>query len=274
MSSTLSQLAATVTPAVITIDIPPTFDIGPITLAWHGLTIALGILIGGLLAGRLARSRGLPVEPLNVIILLVIASALVGGRVYYLAETGRLLEPSRWLAMNGFTFYGGFIMAAVTIAIYLRRSGHGGAYLDVCAVALPLGIAIGRIGDVINGEHYGAQSDFLLAVRNAHPDALTPNPELAYHNGGLYEVILGLAIFAIVWPLRDRLRRRATATTWLVLALFAAGRFIEFFLRNDSQHVAAGLNSAQWTSIFLLAVAAVGAWWTLLRHPHPPRRGR
>lgn len=259
--------AATVTPAVITIDIPPTFELGPVTLAWHGLTIALGVLTGAVLAGRLAQSRRLPTEPLNVIVLLVIVSAFVGGRVFHLAETGRLLEPSRWLATNGFTFYGGFIMAVVTIAIYLRRSGHGAAYLDICAVALPLGIAIGRIGDVINGEHHGARSDFFLAVRNAHPDALTPNPELAYHNGGLYEVILGLAIFAIVWPLRNRLLRRPTAPTWLVLALFAAGRFVEFFLRDDSRHVAAGLNSAQWTSVLLVGVAAAGAWWTLVQRP-------
>ncbi len=149
MRGMLSELAAVATPAVITIDIAPSFEVGPLTLAWHGLTIALGVLIGGLLAGRLARSRGLAVEPLHVIGLLVVVSALVGGRVYYLAETGRLLEPSQWFATTGFTFYGGFIMAAVTIAIYLRRSGHGGAHLDVCVAVLPLGVAIGRIGDVI-----------------------------------------------------------------------------------------------------------------------------
>lgn len=267
--SLLSQLAAALGPAVITVDIPPSFDIGPVTLAWHGLTIAIGVLVGGLLAARLARSRGMPSEPLEVIGLLVIVSALVGGRVFYLAETGQLLDPGAWLSTTGFTFYGGFIMAVVTIAIYLRRSGHSGAYLDVSAVALPLGVAIGRIGDVINGEHYGAQSDFLLAVRNAHPDALTPNPDVAFHNGGLYEVILALTIFAIVWPLRHRLRR-PTALTWLVLALFAGGRFIQFFLRDDSVPVAAGLSSAQWTSIVLLAVAAIGAWWTLVRHPQAP----
>jgi len=70
-----------------------------------------------------------------------------------------------------------------------------------------------------------------------------------------------------VWPLCDRLRH-PTALTWLVLALFAGGRFIELFLRDDSKHVAAGLNSAQWTSVLLLTVAAAGAWWTLVRHPH------
>lgn len=76
--------------------------------------------------------------------------------------------------------------------------------------------------------------------------------------------MLGLAILAIVWPLRDRLLR-PTALTWLVLGLFAAGRFVEFFMREDSEDIAAGLNSAQWTSLVLLAIAAIGAWWTLVR---------
>jgi len=115
-----------------------------------------------------------------------------------------LLRPADWFGTNGFTFYGGFGMAAVGIAIYVRRTGRSLTYLDVAAAALPLGVAVGRIGDVINGEHNGPQSDWLLAVRNTHPDALTPSHEIAYHSGGLYEVLLALTIFAIAWPLRRR----------------------------------------------------------------------
>jgi hypothetical protein len=44
-------------------------------------------------------------------------------------------------------------------------------------------------------------------VRNTHSDALTPSPDLAYHSGGLYEVLIGLIVFAIAWPLRKRLTR-------------------------------------------------------------------
>jgi prolipoprotein diacylglyceryltransferase len=68
-------------------------------------------------------------------------------------------------------------------------------------------VDIGRIGDVINGEHYGPASNYFLAVRNTHPDALTPTHNLAYHSGGLYEVLLGASVFAIAWPLRQRLSR-------------------------------------------------------------------
>lgn len=50
--------------AAITIGIDPTIELGPVTVAWHGLTIAVGIVIGGLVAAREARRRGLDTEPL------------------------------------------------------------------------------------------------------------------------------------------------------------------------------------------------------------------
>ncbi len=249
-------------PGVITIGIDPTIELGPITLAWHGMTIAIGIVVGGLIARREARRRGLEPHPLETMAVILIAGAIVGARVFYLAEHGLLLQPSEWLGTTGFTFYGGFIGAALGIGAYVVWRRLSADYLDAIAFAVPIGIAVGRIGDVINGEHYGPATDFFLGVRNTHPDALTPDPDVAYHSGGLYEVILGLAIFAIVWALRGRLRR-PTSMSWTVLGLLAAGRFLEFFVRSDSEPLALGLVTAQWTSIVLIAVAAAGAWATL-----------
>lgn len=257
------------TAATITIGIDPTIELGPLTLAWHGITIALGVVVGGIVAAHEARRRRLDPEPLYNVGLIVVVSALVGGRVYYLMEHGQLLEPGEWLSTQGFTFYGGFIAAALGIALYIRRRGLSIAYLDAIAVGLPLGLAVGRIGDVINGEHYGPPTDFFLGVRNIHPDADVPSPDVAYHSGGLYEVLIGALVFAVVWPLRKRLTRPALLM-WTVIGLLAAGRFIEFFLRSDSQTLALGLETAQWTSIVLLVVAVAGAWLTM-RH-RPPRR--
>ena len=257
--------------SVITIGIDPTIEIGPISLAWHGLTIAIGIVVGGVVAAFYARRRGLETERLYVIGLILVIGALVGGRAFYLLEHGRLDDLGGWFGTTGFTFYGGFIAAALGIVYYVRRERLSLFYLDAVAAGLPLGIAIGRIGDVINGEHYGPATDFLLGVRNTHPDALTPNPDLAYHSGGLYEVLIAAIVFAIAWPLRKRLKR-PLALMWLVIALFAVGRFFEFFLRSDSADLALGLEIAQWTSLLLLAVAAAGAWLTLGRQP--AARGR
>ena len=245
--------------AVITIGIDPTIEVGPFTLAWHGLAIAIGILVGGLTVASDARRRGLDTEPIYTFGAILVVGALVGGRVFFLVEHGRLGDPGAWFGTTGFTFYGGFIAAALGIALYLWRRRLSIAYLDAVAVGLPLGIAVGRVGDIINGEHYGPPTDFVLGVRNTHPDALTPDAAVAYHSGGLYEVLIASIVFAIVWPLRRRLP--PTAAVWLVMALLAIGRFAEFFFRSDSDTVALGLETAQWTSLALLAAATIGACW-------------
>lgn len=254
--------------AVITIGIPPEIHLGPLTLAWHGITIAVGILVGGLAASRWLRAREMDVEPLYNIAMLLTLGGIVGGRLFYVLERGGPL-----LGTEGFTLDGGFIAAGILLALYVRLARLDVRYLDGVALALPLGIAIGRLGDVINGEHYGAQSTSLLAVRNSHPDALTPNPAVAFENGGLYEVLLGLAVLAVLWPLRDRLPR-AGDLAWLVVALFAGGRFFVFFLRSDSPELALGLNNAQWTSVAILLFAVVGRTVAARRGERGPPRAR
>lgn len=260
--------------AVITISIDPEIQLGPLTLAWHGVTIALGILIGGVAASRWLRERGLDVEPMYTIGAFAALGGIVGARIFYLFEhdPAGLLVPDRLIGSRGFTFDGGVILAAALIAAYVHRTGLSGRYLDAGAAGLPLGVAIGRVGDVINGEHYGERSTFLLAVRNAHPDALTPDSRFAYQNGGLYEVLLAAAIFAVAWPLRHRFSRPGDLA-WLVLGLFAAGRFFEFFLRGDSPQLALGLNNAQWTSLALLIVVIAGRAFTKRRIDQRARQG-
>ncbi|MDQ6804902.1 MAG: prolipoprotein diacylglyceryl transferase [Actinomycetota bacterium] len=244
-------------PAVITIGVDPFIHLGGLSIAWHGLTVAIGGLLGGLLAARWIRQSELSTEPLYTIGVLVALGGLIGGRAFFLVEHGGPL-----IGTNGFTFDGGVILAAALIVLYVWRERLPLAYLDIVAAALPFGVAIGRVGDIINGEHYGPRSTFLLAVRNTNPHALTPDPHLAYQNGGLYEALLALIIFLIAWTLRRGISRPLDMT-WLVLALFNLGRFGEFFLRADSPKLALGLDNAQWTSLGLLLVIAVG--WPITR---------
>lgn len=48
---------------------------------------------------------------------------------------------------------------------------------------------------------------------------------------------------------------------WTVVGLLATGRFVEFYVRSDSETLALGLETAQWTSLLLMLVAAAGAWF-------------
>ena len=248
--------------ATISIGIDPMIEIGPVSLAWHGLFIAIGILTGGVVAGYYGQNRGLDTAPFYTIGIILVVGSLIGAKLFFLLEHGQLLEPSEWFNSQGFTFYGGFIAAALGIGIYVWRERLPVGYMDAVAFGLPLGIAIGRLGDVINGEHFGPATDFFLGVQNTHPDALVPSPDLAYHSGGLYEVMLGAIVFLIVLTFRSRLQR-PWAMSWTVLSLIAIGRFIEFFVRSDSDTLALGLEIAQWTSVLIVAICAVGAWLTL-----------
>lgn len=95
--------------AVITVGIDPEIHLGPLTLAWHGITIALGIVIGAVAAGRCLRERGLNTEPMYTFGMLAALGGIVGARIFYLFEhdPGALLAPGRLLGSHGFTLDGG-----------------------------------------------------------------------------------------------------------------------------------------------------------------------
>jgi phosphatidylglycerol:prolipoprotein diacylglycerol transferase len=242
--------------ATISIGVDPEVQLGPVTIAWHGATIAVGILMGLALARREARRRGIDPEPLSTIGVILVIAGLVGGRAFFLAQHGGLGDPEAWLGSRGFTFYGGFLLVAVGVFLYARWRRLNAAYVDLVALGFPLGYAVGRIGDIINGEHYGPATTFFLGVRNTHPEAEVPSNALAYHSGGLYEALIGLTVFAVAWLVRDRLRTGGMVC--LVVGLLATGRFFEFFIRSDSATAALGLETAQWVSLALMVAAALG----------------
>jgi len=247
--------------AVITLDADPELQVGPLTLAWHGIGIAAGIGVGWLIAGRYAKRRELDRERLLNVVLVMILSGMVGARAFYLLlnDPAALVRSGDWLGTRGFAFYGAMILGTLSVGIYLRRARLGLRYLDALAAGFPLGMAVGRIGDVINGEHHGPPSDAPWAIRYLHPDADVPSSAVAYHPGGLYEIVVALVIAPIVWWLSRRLSRPGMLL-WAVIGLYAAGRFLIFFYRSDSEPLALGLEEAQWTSIGLIAAAGTAAW--------------
>lgn len=143
--------------ASITIGIDPTIDVGPIELAWHGLTIALGLALGLWIARRRAPSDGVDPHDVTSPVVVLALAGVAGSKLLYLAEhdPGALLRPADWASSNGFSFYGAMIFAPVAVGILIRRRRLSPRILDTMAYAFPAGMAIGRFGDVINGEHFG-----------------------------------------------------------------------------------------------------------------------
>lgn len=246
--------------AAITIDMSPTLELGPLTIAWHGLMIAFGIGLASLLARRYADEHALDHDELWSTIGVAVFAGIVGSRVLYLLEHGQL-APGDWLGTRGFSIYGGVIGGALGALAYMRRAQLELRYLDAIAFAFPLGLAVGRIGDLISGEHYGDPTSVAWGVRYLNPDSEVPRVGVAYQSGALYEIVLGLLMLGIVLALWRRLDR-PLEMVFLVFVTYGAGRFVMFFFRTDSENAWLGLSVSQWISLGLLAVGAAGLAWT------------
>lgn len=245
------------TSASLRIGIDPTFEVGPLSLAWHGIFTAVGLAVGLTIASRLSRRRGLDPDVTAGLVLLAGAVGIVGARVLYLIEHGEIGQPGEWLGTNGFSFYGALFAVPPAVIAYLRVKRLSLEYLDVLAWAFPLASAVGRIGDLINGEHYGPPTDAPWGIRYTHPDAGTPDPTVAYHAGGLYEVVLGLLVAALMWALRSRLTARL-APLWAAIGLYSAGRVVMFGWRSDSPDALWTLDSGQLLSVALVVISLIG----------------
>lgn len=259
----------------MTIGVSPTFELGPISLAWHGVMSALGLLVGLGMASYLARRSQVDREPLFMATLAAAAGGLVGARLFYLAQAdpSALLTP--WSGgFEGFAFYGAILLGvpAAVVALRLTRQPIG-IYLDLIAAAFPFGMAVGRIGDLLNGEHYGSPTDLPWGVTYSSSQAHVPMTGVAYESGALYEIVFA-AVLAIIILVARRGLSRPGQVFWVVLGLYSLGRFLIFFIVQDVPVVALGLRQAQWTSLGLVLASAAGLIATVVRpslsRPSPP----
>jgi phosphatidylglycerol---prolipoprotein diacylglyceryl transferase len=139
-----------------------------------------------------------------------------------------------------------------------RRGFLGLQLLDVCAVPLALGYAIGRVGCQVSGDgDYGTGSDLPWAM--SYPDGTVPTTD-DVHPTPIYESLTVGLIALGLWHLRGRLAPGGVFAVYLV-AVGVERLLVEFIRRNDD--VALGLTLAQLVSVALIAAGA--AWIVQMR---------
>ena len=153
----------------------------------------------------------------------------------------------------------------------LERQGHGNATIyggkleraplpsvgrlaDLTVPALLLAMALGRVGDIINGEHLAKLTTLPWAF--VYTNSESPSNALhgfaGSHPAVVYEMLWDLAILGILWPLRNRFRPHGMLFA-LYLAMYSVGKFFVSFLRLDKEW-AIGLTEAHFVAIVVLAV--------------------
>ncbi len=245
----------------------PEVEILGISIKTFGVTFALGFLACGLVVARRLREMGRPVDWAYEITFSALIGGVVGARVYYLIEKAGSLHGSllgNIFSGSGLVWYGGAIGGAIGVIGWMRWRGVLELrMLDMCATALTLGYAIGRIGCQVSGDgDYGIRSTLPTSMGYPHGTVPTP-PGVTVLPTPIYETVTMCLLAWGLWQLRDRVR------PGVIFALYLLGSglerlLVEFIRRN--QEVVIGLTQPQLTSLVLIAAGAVWLWIVYRRH--------
>jgi phosphatidylglycerol:prolipoprotein diacylglycerol transferase len=246
----------------------PEIHLGPITLQTFGIMFALGFISAGVLVGKRLVELGKPVDWAYEAIFSALAGGFIGARVYYMVQNWDQVNDDlfgRIFSGQGLVWYGGAIGGAIAVVLWARyRDFLSLALLDLCAPALAIGYAVGRIGCQLSGDgDYGVPSDLPWAM--AYPDGTVPTTE-EVHPTPVYETLAMGLVAWVLWRLRHRMQNGTLFALYLVLA--GTERFlVEFIRRNDE--VIAGLTVPQLESLVMMIVGSV---WLALAARRPQRQ--
>ncbi len=280
---------------------------GEIRLPLHtyGLLVATAFLVGLWLARREARRRGQDPERISDLSFWILLAALAGSRIFFVFVNwedyfgaGRIVATPfgripRLLAFweGGLVFYGGFIGAAVTGFLYMRRHRmrffeHG----DTLIPSVAFGHFLGRLGCFAAGCCWGEVAGRPLPFLVRFPPgslayqtfAARPHPEhflaadrlttLPLFPVQLYESFGELAIFiALVVLIRPRKKFHGQVLASWLLLYSVLRTVVELFRGDVERGVYLGLGAGQWTSIAIFA-AGVAVWARARRAGPPPAR--
>lgn len=243
---------------------PVLLNLGPLVLGWHGIFAVLGVALAVYLVGRWAPGYGIPSEVVYSTAVWAIIGGILGAKLAHVIDDWRFYINNPLLALavwrGGIAIWGGVLGGFLGGYLYCRSNKIPWRRLaDITAPAMLLAQAVGRIGDIINGEHFAEPTSLPWGFIYTHPStqALYQNsgfsPFIPTHPAVLYELIWNLLAFVLVWwILRNRLRPEGMLFA-AYLALYAFGRFFVSFFREDRDWIG-DLNEAQVISLLVLLI--------------------
>lgn len=259
--------------------IHPQFDpiaihLGPLAIRWYGLMYLAGFLLFLILGRRRlqqAHMHSWTTRDLDDLLFFGVLGVILGGRLGYIL----FYKPFDYLSHpleifkiweGGMAFHGGLLGVCAGMAWYAYRQRR--AWLEVTdfiAPLVPTGLALGRLGNFINGELWGRASDLPWAVVFPQSGDWT-----ARHPSQLYQFALeGVLLFVLLWCYA-RKPRPLGAVSGAFLVGYGLLRFVAEFAREPDDFLGLlsfGLSMGQWLS---LPMIAIGLFLMLRKHAAPP----
>jgi phosphatidylglycerol:prolipoprotein diacylglycerol transferase len=277
----------------------------------HGLFIAIGFLTGAWLLGRIAPRWGVSHDDVQGIVFWSLIGAIVGARFFYvLAHVSEFDSVVDMLKIweGGISLLGGIAGAVIVNVPRVRRAGYRFFQVtDPVAPSLALGIAVGRIGDLIIADHLGKPTSWLLAwtyeggtiappfgcqddlcqasLQGGHLETVARDGArlldeagrviaagVGVHQTALYDMLSAAALFGLLFFVMMRKPRREGVLTLTFGLWYGVSRILEDSLRIDKRFF--GLTGSQWTALTVATIsAALLAWFALRPDPRAPSGG-
>ena len=243
---------------------PVFLDLGVIQVYWYSVFILLGFLVGGTLALWEAKKWEISEDFMVNLFFYIIIFAFLGARIYYILFNLEyyMNDPISMIKVweGGLAIHGGIIACTIFIIFYTKKYKVDTLrILDILAVSLIIGQAIGRWGNFLNGEAYGPATT-LSFLKGLHLpqfiiDGMFINGTY-YQPTFLYESIGCLIGFIVLLIFRRRKHTKVGHVTALYLIWYGVLRFFIESLRQDSLMLG-DFKMAQIVSIVLILIGVI-----------------
>ncbi|OGP71296.1 MAG: prolipoprotein diacylglyceryl transferase [Deltaproteobacteria bacterium RBG_13_58_19] len=252
---------------------PILFNLGPLRIFTYGFFLALAALTTIYLSAQEARRQGMNVGRFYDLCFYLVLASLAGSRLLYviLEYPYFLANPLKIFVLwdGGLVFHGGMVAAILVGFYYMRRYDlPWRAAFDSLGVGMPVGQFFGRLGCFMAGCCYGRATDLPWAVTFTHPETLCPI-KAPLHPTQLYEALLSLGVFGVVYWLRTRKRFDGQVIlTYFMLAGLV--RFVVEFFRSPLDYrgpiLFGGMPSTQIFALGLSIIAGAVLLWAWQRN--------
>lgn len=206
---------------------PVLLQLGPVTFYSFGVFAAVAFAVGGYAILQLARQDKLPLRHLADYGLYTAVAALIGARLWYVLFRPDEID-SFWqlftVGGGGLALPGGLLVGAIVLVLAIRRNGEPvWPWLDIAAIGTAAGLAVGKLGSLLNGDGFGIASSLPWAVTFTDSQAPASIAGEALHPLQLYAVILYAALAFGLWKFHERARVGQTGRQWSAGSVFWAG---------------------------------------------------
>lgn len=251
---------------------PAYFTIFGLNIYFYGVLIGLGFILAMVYCSRRCGKFGIKQDDFFDMMLWLLPFSIIGARLYYVLFEldSYLADPAKIFAIRdgGLAIYGGIIAGIIVIWLVCRRKKIPVlAMMDLVVFGLLIGQILGRWGNFMNREAFGAETEIFCRMGLTAPDGTT----IFVHPTFLYESLWNLIglIFLIVWT--NRGKRRYDGQCLLIYFLwYGTGRAWIEGLRTDSLYIgSSNIRVSQALSI-ALALIALAVIIVQSRRPHSP----